>query len=136
VQSLCSSHAATFALSSKGPFIYSLLHGHDGDLESFRKRAIAALLACIGRPYGFALGLGHFGSTDGFAGLGALGPGTRHTGEHALADHVALEFGKCSAHLEHQLACRRRGIDVLLMRVQADLLDVQMFEKMQEIPTP
>ena len=62
---------------------------------------------------------------DRIAALGALGPRSRHTGQHALADNRAFKLGERARHLKHRLTCRRGGIEALLMQVEIDLEHVQ-----------
>src|SRR5262245_56315473 len=54
-------------------------------------------------------------------------------GEHALADHGALEFGENAHHLEHRLPGRRRGVDTLLMQEEVDALGVKFLQEAEEV---
>ena len=45
----------------------------------------------------------------------ALGP--RKPGADPFLNHGALELGKHAHHLKHRLACRRPGVEPLLMQV-------------------
>jgi hypothetical protein len=50
----------------------------------------------------------------------AGGHGPFETGMDSSLDHVALEFGKCAGHLQHQLARGCGGVDRLLIEVQVN----------------
>jgi hypothetical protein len=65
--------------------------------------------------------------TLGFV-LGAL-----QAGVNARADHRALELGECASDLEHELACRRRGVDCLLIEVQVHAAGLQALDGAQKI---
>jgi hypothetical protein len=63
----------------------------------------------------------------------ALAPGPRKPGADALLNHCALEFGEHAHHLKHGLACRRRGVDPLLMQEQIDVERMQLGQEGNEV---
>jgi hypothetical protein len=46
--------------------------------------------------------------------------GTREAQVDAAANDRPLELGECAGYLVEQAACRRRGVDVLLIQVEID----------------
>lgn len=50
-----------------------------------------------------------------------------------LPDDGSLELGENTAHPEHRLACRGRGVDSLLMEVQVDAQGVQLRQRGQQV---
>ncbi len=46
----------------------------------------------------------------------ALTPGPRKPGTDSFLNDGALELGKHAHHLEHRLACRRPGVEALLVQ--------------------
>src|SRR5262249_52433783 len=60
--------------------------------------------------------------------------GPRQAGHHAFLDDGPLELGEHAQHLEEGLAGRRRGIDPLLMEIQAQALGMDLAEGGDEVP--
>ena len=58
-----------------------------------------------------------------------LAPGPRKPGADAFLNHGTLELGKYAHHLKHRLACRRRGVEPLLMQEQVDVEGMQLDRK-------
>jgi hypothetical protein len=50
----------------------------------------------------------------------SLCSGACEAGIDPASDHRSLELGECAGYLEQQAACRRRGVDVLLIQVEID----------------
>lgn len=51
----------------------------------------------------------------------------------AFAEEVALEFCDCAEYLEDQLSARRRGVDRLGKRLEADALAVEVVDCLQQM---
>jgi hypothetical protein len=50
-----------------------------------------------------------------------------------LPDHAALEFGKGSGDLEHQLAGWGGGIDALLIEIQVNAVGFEVLDRVQQV---
>jgi hypothetical protein len=62
-----------------------------------------------------------------------LDPGLLEPGANPLADHLALELGEHTHHLEQRLAAWRGRIDPLAIQVQIDPLRVDLAEEGDQI---
>ena len=51
----------------------------------------------------------------------------------ACLEHAALELSEGPTHLQHELACWRRGVDALLIEVQINTAGLQALDRMQQI---
>ena len=66
-----------------------------------------------------------FGPTEGLA----IGAGTLEPSVDAADDHRPLELGEDPAHLEHGLSRWRRGVQGLLVEVQANACPMDLSEE-------
>src|SRR5229473_1632819 len=59
--------------------------------------------------------------------------GARNPGIDPASNHRSLELGECARYLEQQAACRRRGVDVLLIQVEIDPYRFQMLDRAEKV---
>jgi len=63
----------------------------------------------------------------------SLCSGTREAKVDPATNDRTLKFGECARYLEQQAACRRRGVDVLLIQVKVDPNRFQVLDRAEKV---